>query len=290
MFVPNSFICVITMQQVGLSGQPKTVSITEIPVDGYSDSAQIAHLFRQLLLVLDVTVLFNGQNYIQSGTYTQILTASNGCDSVLTLNINIGTSTTQSLSFSGCDSVVLNGQAYYQSGNYSQVLSSGDGCDSVLNISISITNIDTTVTQNGLTIIANQDSAQYQWYDCNNNQMITGAVNQSFTATASGNYYVLINQAGCSASSACTAISISSSKLDSDLGINIYPNPNNGNFNIDLRNNQEVPIFSLFNVAGQEILATYTLNNGQINVRFDAAAGMYYLKSGNSVFKIIKTQ
>jgi hypothetical protein len=31
----------------------------------------------------------NGQTYTQSGTYTQVLTAANGCDSTITLNLEL---------------------------------------------------------------------------------------------------------------------------------------------------------------------------------------------------------
>ena len=42
----------------------------------------------------------NGQTYTQSGTYTQILTAANGCDSTITLNLT--------LNFTGIDELGTN--------------------------------------------------------------------------------------------------------------------------------------------------------------------------------------
>jgi len=233
----------------------------------------------------------NGQNYTQTGIYTQILTASNGCDSILTLNLNISNSTTQTLNQSACDSISINGQTYYQSGNYTQILSSTDGCDSVLNLNINIINIDTSLSQNALTLTANEDSAQYQWYDCNTNQAINGADSQSFTATISGSYYVLINQSGCASNSPCTQIIISGQNVVEDINqLRIYPNPNNGSFLIDLGQSEENISFKIYNLAGQEIPAVLTRRNNQIEAEFNAPAGLYLLKSAknNTVYKIFK--
>jgi hypothetical protein len=238
------------------------------------------------------SITVNGQSYSQTGVYTQTLANSNGCDSILTLNLNIGTSSTQNLSLTACDSLVLNGLIYYQSGNYTQILSSIDACDSVLNLSVNITNIDTSISQNGLTLTANEDFAQYQWFDCSNNQPIIGADSQSYTATLSGAYYVQITASGCSASSACNQITISTIRSEHNPDLNIYPNPNKGSFTIDLGMNAEMQSFSIYNIAGQEILAKYELNMHTIIVNFEAAAGIYFLKSDNlkSVYKIIKTE
>ena len=236
------------------------------------------------------SITINGQNYSQSGTYTQILTASNSCDSILTLNLNIGTSATQSLNLTGCDSVVLNGQTYYQSGNYTQMLSSTDGCDSLLNLSVSIINIDTTVSVNGLTLTANEDAAQYQWYDCTNNIALPGANSQSFTASASGFYFVMISQSNCTASSPCTQINISGQSANEENFIIIYPNPNNGHFIIDFGSEMLMHDFRIYNLAGQEVQANYQIDNHKVAVDFNAASGIYFLKSKNlnSIFKIIK--
>ena len=171
------------------------------------------------------------------------------------------------------------------------MLSSTDGCDSLLNLSVSIVNIDTTVSLNGLTLTANEDSAQYQWYDCTNNIALPGANSQSFTATASGFYFVLISQSNCTASSPCTQITISSQNAVEDINqLRIYPNPNNGSFLIDLGQSEENISFKIYNLAGQEIPAVLTSRNNQIEAEFNAPAGLYLLKSAkyNTVYKIIK--
>jgi archaellin len=147
------------------------------------------------------------------------------------------------------------------------------------------------LSQNALTLTANEDSAQYQWYDCNTNQAINGADSQSFTATISGSYYVLINQSGCASNSPCTQIIISGQNDVEDINqLRIYPNPNNGSFLIDLGQSEENISFKIYNLAGQEIPAVLTRRNNQIEAEFNAPAGLYLLKSAknNTVYKIFK--
>jgi len=59
-------------------------------------------------------------------------------------------------------------------------------------------NIDTTLSLNDNTLMANQSGATYQWLDCNNNfAEIAGATNQTFTATQNGSYAVEITLNNC---------------------------------------------------------------------------------------------
>lgn len=63
-----------------------------------------------------------------------------------------------------------------------------------------------TITAVGTTLTADQTGATYQWVDCSNSSAISGATNQSYTATVNGNYAVEVTVAGCSTTSACTLI------------------------------------------------------------------------------------
>lgn len=63
-----------------------------------------------------------------------------------------------------------------------------------------------TITAVGTILTADQAGATYQWIDCANSSAISGATNQSYTATANGNYAVEVTVAGCSTVSACELI------------------------------------------------------------------------------------
>ena len=56
----------------------------------------------------------NGQTYTQSGTYTQTLTNSAGCDSIITLNLNISNPPSNQVNLSGNTLTATQGGASYQ--------------------------------------------------------------------------------------------------------------------------------------------------------------------------------
>jgi hypothetical protein len=65
----------------------------------------------------------DGVTYSASTTSPQVtLTAANGCDSIVSLDLTINAATAGQISLMGCDKVSLNGQSYTVSGNYIQNL------------------------------------------------------------------------------------------------------------------------------------------------------------------------
>ncbi|HKB45668.1 MAG TPA: gliding motility-associated C-terminal domain-containing protein, partial [Chitinophagaceae bacterium] len=79
----------------------------------------------------------NGQTYTLNGTYTQVLTNVAGCDSIITLNLSIGSSTYTTAAVA-CDSYTWEGQTYTNNGFYSVRLIDANGCDSIRNLNLII--------------------------------------------------------------------------------------------------------------------------------------------------------
>lgn len=89
----------------------------------------------------------NGVNYTQSGTYSQTLTNAAGCDSVSTLILTVGQTSTSNTPVVACDSYTwTNGVTYAQSGTYSQILINAVGCDSIANLNLIINSSSTSIT------------------------------------------------------------------------------------------------------------------------------------------------
>ena len=86
----------------------------------------------------DETGIVNDVIYDQAGSFTQILSNSQGCDSILTIRVKKGISTYDEQIYSLCNQrpVVVNGQSYNIPGKFSQQLTSTSGCDSTLQIII----------------------------------------------------------------------------------------------------------------------------------------------------------
>ena len=84
--------------------------------------------------------IFNNQTYNQSGNYQVTLSATNGCDSLINLDLAILPILETSLTAQICEgeNYILNNQAYNQSGNYQVRLSATNGCDSIVNLDLAV--------------------------------------------------------------------------------------------------------------------------------------------------------
>ncbi|AWI25259.1 hypothetical protein HYN49_04755 [Flavobacterium pallidum] len=128
--------------------------------------------------------------------------------------------------------VIANSQTIY-------IFASNGNCWMESSFNIAITTLDNATTLNSDTITANQTGATYQWISCGETpaEIIDGETNQSFTATANGQYAVVITLGDCSVTSDCVTIdSLGTGNLPLDNLITMYPNPSRGNFTVDTGN------------------------------------------------------
>lgn len=98
--------------------------------------------------------------------------------------------------------------------------------EALINFAYNATSFDVTTSLNGLDITAsNSNATSYQWINCSDNSAIAGETNQTFTATANGDYAVVITEGGCTDTSACVTIStVGLTNLDLN-GLIVAPNP-----------------------------------------------------------------
>lgn len=98
------------------------------------------------------TTFYNSVVYIDS------LINSNGCDSIVTLNLSIFNSVTTTENIVACDNYTwaANNTTYSASGTYSNTLTTSKGCDSTVTLNLTINN--TTFAQIDTTVVA-----QYLW-------------------------------------------------------------------------------------------------------------------------------
>ena len=98
------------------------------------------------------TYSFGTQLLTQAGTYSEVFTSVNGCDSTVTLNLSFSNSITSSFSETICGgtSYTFGTQTLSQSGTYNETFTSESGCDSIVTLNLTllpqnITNLDETV-------------------------------------------------------------------------------------------------------------------------------------------------
>jgi hypothetical protein len=81
---------------------------------------------------------YNGVSYANSGVYNQTLQNVAGCDSLVTLTLNVINASSSNLTVQACNSYSLNGQTYNTTGTYQQQLVNSVGCDSILTLNLTI--------------------------------------------------------------------------------------------------------------------------------------------------------
>ena len=81
-----------------------------------------------------------GSTYTTTGMYSETLTASNGCDSLVTLDLTIlpevRTDLVESVCYAG--SYTIGGSTYTTTGMYSETLTAANGCDSLVTLDLTI--------------------------------------------------------------------------------------------------------------------------------------------------------
>jgi hypothetical protein len=179
-----------------------------------------------------------------SGNYTVVVTNNSGCSAVSAgTNVSVvaipaAAITAQgATSFCAGGSVVLtaNGAGTYQwnnngtpingatassytataAGNYTVTISNGSCTATSASVAVTVNALPaagisagsaTTFCTGGSVVLTANGSGSYQWY---NNGVALGISSQTYTATVSGNYTVVItNNSGCSATSAATSVSV----------------------------------------------------------------------------------
>lgn len=200
-----------------------------------------------------------------------------------------GTHTNATLA--ACDSYTwtANGNTTYtSSGIYTATLTSSAGCDSVVTLNLTInTGPVLTTSVSGMTITADETGASYQWIDCSTNSIINGATGQSYTATANGNYAVVVTNNNCSDTSAC--VNITALGISPNPGLNahatIYPNPGTGNFTLitELTGKNYRVTDNIGKVVAQGIIKQKQTAIDLSN----SPAGVYYINIEGQYFKLV---
>jgi hypothetical protein len=219
----------------------------------------------------DYTWSQNGILYQFSGTYVDTTVNSNGCDSIVTLNLTINTHSTFTLNESSCGVYTApDGTVYSTSGQYFAVIANAVGCDSTITINLSVTIIDTSISFNGFELMANATgNYTYQWFDCSSgNSPIVGETKQTYTPTVNGSYLVEISDGICLESSSCLNITNVGLEELNLTGISIYPNPVSYQLKVtnDLGVNLEITLTDitgkiLFTKETQEVLNSIDVNS-----------------------------
>jgi hypothetical protein len=178
----------------------------------------------------DSAMIF-GQYYSTAGTYHDTIPGTGStCDSLFSQQLIVGQHASFQLpdtSICYGDSLMLFGHYQSTTGSYYDTIpGTGSSCDSVVWVNLTVLPMmDTSVTNNGLTLTSNQLASSYQWYECATNQPINGATSMSYSPTQTGLYKVEITVGSCTAMSDCHQVVISSMNIVQVPSFKLSPNP-----------------------------------------------------------------
>ncbi len=196
-------------------------------------------------------------------------------------------------------------------GNYRVVVTNALGCTNLSAIvAVTIINPPTsTISPQGslnicatgsVVLAANSGSGlTYQWKK--GTALISGATNQTYTATSTGTYKVIVtNSNGCTRLSAGVVVTgcrfeDSTSPDEENHEFSIVPNPNNGEFNIladyvDWKDDEiQVQVFNSLGQLVYNINKTFDGKSVSIQLENSVAAGMYLVKLVHNEDEISKS-
>ena len=231
----------------------------------------------------------NFTTYTGSGNFTATLTNAAGCDSVATLNLTINNSNSGSANVIACDSYTwsANSTTYTITGNYTSTLTNIAGCDSVATLNLTINTVNIATTSSDPSITASATGAVYQWIDCSNgNQVLSGEISQTFTATTNGDYAVIVTENGCTDTSACVTIATIGLETISQFDeVALFPNPTSGVVTIKFGalENKNVRVISITGRIVQ-VIEDISTASYQLNLS-DEAPGVYFIEIESDGFR-----
>lgn len=223
-----------------------------------------------------VTNLSNGNNYF--------IWETTGCCGLTqdTVIVTVGAPSVGTDIITACNSYTwINGVTYTASNSSAtHVLTNSTGCDSTVTLNLTINTVDNSVTQvDDITLESNATGANYQWLDCNNNNVqINGANSSTFMATSNGNYAVQVTENGCTDTSQCFAITqVNLDELLMNNEVVVYPNPTSANTTLLFKGNSPADI-EIIDQTGRTVHETEKVKSGDILKISHLSPGTYYLK------------
>ncbi len=159
---------------------------------------------------------------------------------------------------------------------------------------INVVVVDTSATKtNDTTAMATAAGANYQWIDCGTGLAITGATSQTYIASNSGNYKVVVTQNGCSDTSSCYHLIVPYAGINENkiASLKVYPSPANTILTVETDNTQ-ITTLTIMDASGK-VISSQSPNTRLVTLDVsNLPSGIYLLnvvsEQGTEVKRFIK--
>ena len=231
-------------------------------------------------------VVWNGNTYSSSGTYSVNLTSIYGCDSIATLVLTNGSTVFGGENITTCNGYTWNGSTYTATGTYTAMLTAANGCDSVATLTLTINsgpqtpivNVINTADYVELSTPA-QTNVNYQWVNCPNYDALVGEDSSTFIVTTNGNYAVIVTNACGADTSSCTPIATIGLAENSNI-LEVFPTVLTSNDYLTISEDH----WAIYDSFGK-LLRSISPNETQ--VQFTYPAGVYVVANSKQKYRIL---
>jgi hypothetical protein len=213
-------------------------------------------------------------------TINQDLETSFGDHDIFVMRVSSCPRQADTLTVLSCtDYTMPNGvDIYSSSGLYLDgVFSSQKGCDSSIYVDLTIdpNYLTTFITQTSAGLVTGKagNNVQHQWFDCDNNQVIPGAVNDTFMPATNGNYAAILSYSACTDTTTCFAVNNVSIAENTLPKVILYPNPTSGLLHID--SDQAIEKIEVYDLLGREVIASGSETQVDLST---LSSGVYLVK------------
>ena len=217
----------------------------------------------------------NGFEQSEAGTYTQTLQTSNGCDSIVTLNLSMKPNSTTTFTATVCESTVYteNGFNASETGIYTRTMESANGCDSTITLDLTVN----PSYQIGVLAIINRGETY---------------TNFGFNESEAGTYTQHLQTVdGCDSTIMLTLVvmmSLDDTMIDENAFI-FYPNPAKDFVILEFETLHESERVQIFDMRGRRV-KTAEAGAGKKQMQIDVSdlsEGTYIIRFGNVAKKLI---
>lgn len=192
-------------------------------------------------------------NLTRSGTYIAFLESIAGCDSTVTINLNVQEDRGETIQVTLCqgESYPFGSQMLTEAGTYMETFTTSGGCDSTVTVELSFETIAPMITiEEGEIKVEGLDNATFELLDCDADTIISRSDSPFFMPENDGNYAIIVTTEACRDTTPClNFIATSAEEILSSDQFKLFPNPTNDRITIevegDLTGRYDMQIFDM---------------------------------------------